>query len=447
MRKIPVATFALLALVTGASAGFALPQKIQAQQVGPSLTAAEAPTTDTGATTTDTTATDDTSKIGALNDQVKSKDDQVNQLQGIIDTYEKNIADEENQKASLTNEVQLLDNQVIKKQYDIQQTQTEQEETQLQIQALNDQIELDSQHLVVQKDEASDLIRSIHQEDGIGPLEVLLTQKSLSAFFDKLEEDKRLENDLDDAMNRLTDAKSALQKDQKDLSDKNIALTQQAQQLSQEQLALQAQRNFKAAMVTQTGSDEAQFEQMLNEVQAEQQTTSNDVSDIESKLKDKLDNINQELAQGQSLLTWPVDPTNGITCRFHDPNYPFNNLFPHPGIDLAVPVGTPVHAAASGYVAWNKTGHDYGNYTMVIHPGGIATVYAHLSQFLAKPDSYVQVGDVIGLSGGKPGAPGAGLTTGPHLHFEVRQNGIPVDPENYEPTIPDNDFYSCAISD
>ncbi|MBU1630090.1 M23 family metallopeptidase, partial [Patescibacteria group bacterium] len=90
--------------------------------------------------------------------------------------------------------------------------------------------------------------------------------------------------------------------------------------------------------------------------------------------------------------------------------------------------------AAGGYVAWNKTGRMYGNYTMIVHPGGIATIYAHLSKFIAKPDTYVERGDVIGLSGGRPGDPGAGLSTGPHLHFEVRQDGIPVNAENFLPS-------------
>ena len=146
--------------------------------------------------------------------------------------------------------------------------------------------------------------------------------------------------------------------------------------------------------------------------------------------------MDEALARGDLLLNWPVDPSSGIKVIFRDPTYPFRYLFEHPGTDIRASVGTPVKAAAGGYVAWNKKGRLYGNYVMIVHPGGIATVYAHLSKFAAKADTYVERQEVIGYSGGRPGDPGAGLSSGPHLHFEVREDGVPVDAENYLPQIP-----------
>jgi murein DD-endopeptidase MepM/ murein hydrolase activator NlpD len=70
---------------------------------------------------------------------------------------------------------------------------------------------------------------------------------------------------------------------------------------------------------------------------------------------------------------------------------------------------------------------------MIIHSNGFATLYAHMSRIDVDVDQYVARGQIIGLSGGRPGTAGAGFSTGPHVHFELRKNGIPVDPGPYLP--------------
>lgn len=100
----------------------------------------------------------------------------------------------------------------------------------------------------------------------------------------------------------------------------------------------------------------------------------------------------------------------------------------HAGIDIAVPVGTRVNAAAGGTVIEAGTLPGYGNVVIIDHGGGTITRYAHLSQIGTSKGSVVSQGQQIGLSGGAPGAPGSGNSRGAHLHYEVRRNGRPVDP-------------------
>ena len=97
----------------------------------------------------------------------------------------------------------------------------------------------------------------------------------------------------------------------------------------------------------------------------------------------------------------------------------------HAGIDIAVPSGTPIHAAAAGRVVIAGWVSGYGNYTCIDHGGGIATCYGHQESFAVGVGASVAQGQVIGYSDC------TGHCFGPHVHFEVRVNGTPVDPLGY----------------
>ena len=119
-----------------------------------------------------------------------------------------------------------------------------------------------------------------------------------------------------------------------------------------------------------------------------------------------------------SGLIWPV---NGpVTSPY---GYRWGRL--HAGIDIGVPEGTPIHAAASGTVVLASWNGGYGNYTCIDHGGGLATCYAHQSAFATSVGAHVSQGQVIGYVGN------TGHSFGAHLHFEVRINGNPVDPLGY----------------
>ena len=119
-----------------------------------------------------------------------------------------------------------------------------------------------------------------------------------------------------------------------------------------------------------------------------------------------------------SGLIWPV---NGpVTSPF---GYRWGRL--HAGIDIGVPYGTPIHAAAAGTVVLAAWTGGYGNYTCIDHGGGLATCYAHQSSYAVSAGAQVSQGQVIGYVGSTSHSFGA------HLHFEVRINGNPVDPLGY----------------
>ena len=94
----------------------------------------------------------------------------------------------------------------------------------------------------------------------------------------------------------------------------------------------------------------------------------------------------------------------------------------HAGVDIGAAWGSPIVAAADGQVASAGWAGGYGREVQIAHGGGLVSLYGHMSQIVAQPGSYVRQGQLIGYVGS------SGLSTGPHLHFEVRQSGQPVNP-------------------
>ncbi|MFL6862407.1 MAG: murein hydrolase activator EnvC family protein [Allosphingosinicella sp.] len=128
---------------------------------------------------------------------------------------------------------------------------------------------------------------------------------------------------------------------------------------------------------------------------------------------------------GGGALIWPVDGpvVSGFGPRTINGSYEY-----HPGIDIAVPEGTPIRAAAAGTVSLQQSEAEsggYGNYTCLDHGGGLSTCYAHQSSFAVSLGQSVDQGEVIGYTGC------TGYCFGPHLHFEVRINGSVTDPMGY----------------
>jgi murein DD-endopeptidase MepM/ murein hydrolase activator NlpD len=116
---------------------------------------------------------------------------------------------------------------------------------------------------------------------------------------------------------------------------------------------------------------------------------------------------------------WPLDLPGFVTRGQVRPGVVDES---HPGIDIAVPVGSPVRASGGGTVTAAGYDPDYGLFVLLRHPSGYETMYGHTSRLLAAEGDEVQAGQVIGLSGN------SGRSTAPHLHFEIRHDGKSVDP-------------------
>ncbi len=170
-----------------------------------------------------------------------------------------------------------------------------------------------------------------------------------------------------------------------------------------------------------------QDQQALAQVQDTQQHLEGEIGDLEGQIQAQLQAAQSSVPaqpagpiQGESSagFIWPVSGpvVSGYGMRW-------GQL--HAGIDIAVPAGIGIRAAASGTVVLAASTGGYGNYTCIDHGGGVSTCYAHQSSYAVSSGQSVSQGQVIGSVGC------TGHCFGDHLHFEVRVNGSPVDPMGY----------------
>src|SRR3954451_21061922 len=165
----------------------------------------------------------------------------------------------------------------------------------------------------------------------------------------------------------------------------------------------------------------------LEQIRKQQDDLEGDLSDISQKIAEQLGAGTGALPAGPIQpgghgLIWPLSGpiTSGYGPRNIGNGYEF-----HPGVDIGVPTGTPIRAAAAGTVTIAAPTGGYGNFTCIDHGGGLSTCYGHQERFLVSSGQQVAQGQIIGLSDC------TGYCFGPHVHFEVRINGQTTDPLGY----------------
>jgi murein DD-endopeptidase MepM/ murein hydrolase activator NlpD len=214
---------------------------------------------------------------------------------------------------------------------------------------------------------------------------------------------------------RLSDLETKAANAAKAIEVKRNEIANAKQSLVARQGDLKDARDVRARAVARIRSSRHDLEGHLHVLEAQQ-------AKIEARLAGFSGTVpGGPIRHGSGSFIWPV---NGPIVS------PFGMRWGrmHNGVDIAVGTGTPIRAAASGTVSLMQpeaASGGYGNYTCIQHSGAISTCYAHQSRFGTSPGAHVTQGQVIGYVGC------TGHCFGPHLHFEVRVNGSPVDPLGY----------------
>jgi len=363
-------------------------------------------------------------EIILLNQKIEQKQQSIDQINRQIDSFRSKIEAKEQEKDSLNNELEILENRIAKAELDQKAVETQIDLVNAQIDVIEHDIHKLEKTLARNKDLIVTILQKIEIQDGTLALQLLFGSDSFSEFFDDLEKLQAVNSELKNAVDSAKESKIVFLSKHQIQQEKKEQLTTLSKTLQEEQTHLANALGAKETLLQATQNSEEQYKELLNDLKQEQDYVNNQIGLLQKEIEGKL--TKEDVVESSSVFSWPLDPSKrGISTYFHDPTYPFRHLFEHMGLDLPAVTGTPVRSSAPGYVAWTKKGAQYGNYVMVIHANGMATLYAHLSRIDVSADQFVSRGDQIGAVGS------TGLSTGPHLHFEIRKNGIPINPLNY----------------
>jgi len=381
-------------------------------------------------------ADDIDAEIESLNEEIQSQKLQLENIQKKQEEYSKLIKEKQQEKDTLNNQLDILDNRLQQSRLDIESATLEVSKNNLEIKKIEIDIKNKNEQIESSKKHISTLLKMLYKEKQTSPLEILLLNDSLSDFINQVTYLENTSEGIKDSLVSLKDVKIEMEEQQKILTEKQTKLDELKKELENKKNILEGEVADKEYILTETAQSEKQYQQLLAEAKRQNDQAMADIASLEKTVRKKLaQKSNGNQLETVTSFAWPVTK-NTITTTFHDPDYPFRkSIGEHSGIDIRSAQGSTLRATASGYVARVKyDGSTNYAYIMIIHDDNYSSVYGHVSSVSVSADEYVVQGQVIGTTGGAPRTAGSGpFTTGPHLHFEIRKDGIPVNPLTYLP--------------
>ncbi|MGE5423435.1 MAG: murein hydrolase activator EnvC family protein [Ignavibacteriales bacterium] len=340
-------------------------------------------------------------------EDLQKKMDQTRYLLRTAKKKEKGVMSElrriEGNIAQTQKEVRALENRVSSVQTNIQTTEAD--------------ITTTENHLDQRMNYLNERMVKIYQAGDVSYLEVLFSSTSFGEFLTRWDlinslvtQDKVLIKEIKAEKADLESKKNQLE------TTKQVLITNEAEKRDKEE-QLKEQSDKKQDVLDSIKTERRKYEQALEELEQ----NSREIEAIIQRLQ-----TNTGSYQGTGTFTWPLSGYHRISSDYGMRYHPIlKQRKLHTGIDIPAPKGTKILAADSGKVIYRGYMGGYGNVIIIDHGGGVSSLYGHQSAFIASVGQSVNKGDFIGKVGS------TGWSTGPHLHFEVRKNGIPVNPHGY----------------
>jgi exopolysaccharide biosynthesis WecB/TagA/CpsF family protein len=375
-------------------------------------------------------------EIQNVNNKIELQKSKIDNLVKRMKNYQKNIAELQSAQRNLQSELALIELRIEENQTEMEQLQAEIEASDLDVQNTTLKI-LDRELLVQQKKKLlTFMLRDLERMERTDALSMMILNRSFSFFYERLKNSQDVQKDIHKQLSEVKRAKSYLlsEKDKLETVQQNLLSFAANMQFSREKL--EEQQAYKITLMSQTERSEEKYQELMKQAKSEQLEINEELILLDKSVREKLKEL-ERIGRTNQPFIWPVEPKRGISTYFHDKEYPYRYLFEHPGLDIPAPQGSTIIAPRDGYVARIKSPDEVGvgyAYLMLVHDDGYSTVFGHISCVKVTGDTLVKQGDAIACVGGTPGTLGAGnLTTGAHSHFELRKDGIPIDPLPFLP--------------
>ncbi len=344
--------------------------------------------------------------IKALEDEIKGYQGQIDTLGKQANTLKKTISELDLSEKKLEASLKLTENKIGS--------------TNSQINELANQIGDKTSRIEDNKRVISQSLSAISKMDSNSLIENLLGSASLAEIWENTESLITLESNVQGRIKTLQSVKVSLEANKKLSEEKKDELLSLESDLTNQRRALVETAKEKSTILSATKNTEANYKKIVKDKEAQKLAFENEIAELESALKIKLD-PNQIPPAGTGVLKWPLAKIV-ITQYFGNTDFANANAQiykgkGHTGVDFGAPIGTPVKSVMGGVVSGVantdiiKGCYSYGKWIMVKHPNGLSSLYAHLSVQNVSVGDFVTTGQVIGYSGN------TGYSTGPHLHF------------------------------
>ncbi len=378
-----------------------------------------------------------TAQNSDVQSQINTQSQQISALQAEIAGYEKQLGALSTQKQTLQSSLKSIDVTRQKTAAQISVIEDEISSANAQLQSLGGLIATKQQQIATDKEVLSESIRTINNSDQTPLIASIFSSQNFLAVWKDVNDQIQLSEALKADMQTLSSATIALAGQQAEVGTTKDKLSGYSKNLVTQKGALDATAQAKQQLITQTNSKQESYQKLIATKKAQEISFENALSSLENSLK----NVNSSAVPkaGAGILAWPFSDAVMNNCQtlvsdlgnpycitqyfgntpFATANAAIYSGMGHDGIDIGVPIGTPVQAALSGTVADTgntdlvKGCYSFGKWVMIAHANGLSTMYAHLSVISVSAGQQVSTGDIIGYSGM------TGYATGPHLHFGV----------------------------